>query len=67
MDIDVFLKQKPQWAYQPCLYIVKQMFEGNNAYRCGLSGGLQFKDSDRALTLALTVALSLQIRMERRA
>ena len=23
------------------------MFEGNNAYRCGLSGGLQFKDSDR--------------------
>ena len=47
MDIDVFLKQKPQWAYQPCLYIVKQMFEGNNAYRCGLSGGLQFKDSDR--------------------
>ena len=47
MDIYVFLKQKPQWAYQPCLYIVKQMFEGNNAYRCGLSGGLQFKDSDR--------------------
>jgi len=41
MDIEVFLKQKPQWAYQPCLYIVKQMFEGNNAYRCGLSGGLQ--------------------------
>ena len=28
-------------------HIVKQMFEGNNAYRCGLSGGLQFKDSDR--------------------
>jgi len=43
----MFLKEKPSWAYQPCLYIVKQMFEGNNAYRCGLSGGLQFKDSDR--------------------
>ena len=47
MDIEQFLKLKPSWAYQPCLYIVKQMFEGNNAYRCGLSGGLQFKDSDR--------------------
>ena len=47
MDIELFLKEKPSWAYQPCLYIVKQMFEGNNAYRCGLSGGLQFKDSDR--------------------
>jgi hypothetical protein len=47
MDIEMFLKEKPSWAYQPCLYIVKQMFEGNNAYRCGLSGGLQFKDSDR--------------------
>jgi hypothetical protein len=47
MDIELFLKEKPAWAFQPCLYIVKQMFEGNNAYRCGLSGGLQFKDSDR--------------------
>ena len=47
MDIEKLLKLKPSFAYQPCLYIVKCMFEGNNAYRCGLSGSLQFKDSDR--------------------
>ena len=34
MDIETFL-QKSTWAYEPCLYIVKQMFPGNNAYRCG--------------------------------
>ena len=35
MDIDTFLQMKPMWAYEPCLYIVKQMFPGNNAFRCG--------------------------------
>ena len=48
MDINKLLHLKPDWAYQPCLYIVRQEVEGNNAFRCGLSGGLQFKDTDRA-------------------
>ena len=43
----MFLDKKPDWGYLPALYIVKQNVEGNNAYRCGLSGGMQFKDSDR--------------------
>ena len=47
MDIENFLKLKPPWAYQPCLYIVRQNIPNNNAFRCGLSGGMQFKDSDR--------------------
>ena len=47
MDIQKFLDKKPDWGYLPALYIVKQNVEGNNAYRCGLSGGMQFKDSDR--------------------
>ena len=46
MDIETFLQLKPTWAYEPCLYIVKQMFPGNNAYRCGAAGTQLFKAAD---------------------
>jgi len=46
MDIETFLQLKPTWAYEPCLYIVKQMFPGNNAYRCGAAGTQLFKTAD---------------------
>ena len=46
MDIETFLQMRPTWAYQPCLYIVKQMFPGNNAYRCGAAGTQLFKQAD---------------------
>ena len=46
MDIDTFLQMKPLWAYEPCLYIVKQMFPGNNAFRCGAAGTQLFKNAD---------------------
>ena len=69
MDINKLLHLKPDWAYQPCLYIVRQEVEGNNAFRCGLSGGLQFKDTDRAYgsdkpthgKMALPAQLSLRL------
>ena len=47
MDIEKFLELKPEVFYKPHLYIVKQMFQGNTAYRCGLSGGSLFKGADR--------------------
>ena len=37
---------RPSWAYEPCLYIVKQMFPGNNAFRCGAAGTQLFKNAD---------------------
>ena len=46
MDIDTFLHMRPAWAYEPCLYIVKQMFPGNNAHRCGAAGTQLFKHAD---------------------
>ena len=46
MDIDTFVQLQPGWAYEPCLYIVKQMFPGNNAYRCGAAGTQLFKNAD---------------------
>ena len=46
MDIDTFLQMRPSWAYEPCLYIVKQMFPGNNAFRCGAAGTQLFKNAD---------------------
>ena len=46
MDVDTFLQLRPAWAYEPCLYIVKQMFPGNNAYRCGAAGTQLFKAAD---------------------
>ena len=46
MDIDTFLQMRPLWAYEPCLYIVKQMFPGNNAFRCRAAGTQLFKNAD---------------------
>ena len=47
MDIEKLLSLKPDVFYKPHLYIVKQDIPGNNAYRCGLSGGSLYKGSDR--------------------
>ena len=46
MELEQLLRMKPEWAYQPCLYIVRQT-EFTNAYRCGASGTQLFADSDR--------------------
>ena len=48
MDIEDFLKLKPMWAMEPCVYIVKQMATENpNAHRCGASGTHMFAGADR--------------------
>lgn len=49
MDIEDFINQRTKypWAETPCLYIVKQMFQGNTAYRCGMAGGSLYTDADR--------------------
>ena len=47
MDIEKFIEKRHPWAETPCLYIVKQIFEGNVAYRCGMAGGSLYADSDR--------------------
>ena len=46
MDLETFLQLRPVWAYEPCLYIVKQMFPNNNAFRCGAAGTQLFKGAD---------------------
>ena len=46
--MDLFISKAYPFAYNPCLYIVKQMFPGNDAYRCGSSGTKLFKDADTA-------------------
>lgn len=46
MEIGKLLQLRPAWAYEPCLYIVKQMAEGNRAHRCGASGTHLHKDAD---------------------
>ena len=39
MDLDRFLELRPDWAQNPCLYIVRQMATENpNTHRCGASG-----------------------------
>ena len=48
MDIEDFIKRNHKWAQSPCLYIVKQMFNGNNAYRCGSSGTSLYSGMDQA-------------------
>lgn len=48
MDIEDFIDKKYKWAQSPCLYIVKQMFNGNTAYRCGSSGTSLFSGMDQA-------------------
>ena len=46
MELETFLKRKPDWAYEPALYIVKQT-DSINAYRCGLAGSQLHQDIDR--------------------
>ena len=46
MELETLLKMKPEFAYEPCLYIIKQT-DLINAYRCGLSGSSLHQDSDR--------------------
>jgi len=48
MDIEAFIDQGHSWAQTPCLYIVKQMFDGNNAFRCGSSGTSLYSGMDQA-------------------
>lgn len=48
MDLEAFIEQNHQWAQTPCLYIVKQMFDGNTAYRCGSSGTSLYAGMDQA-------------------
>eukprot|EP00966_Prymnesium_polylepis_P122248 2825831-Prymnesium_polylepis.1 len=39
MAIEPFLELRPEWAQNPCLYIVRQMATENpGAHRCGASG-----------------------------
>ena len=56
MDVDYFLTLKPDWAQQPCLYIILQeggvknadgTYRPNINYRVGASGTSMFKGSDR--------------------
>ena len=46
MDIERFIELRPEWAYGPCLYIVKQTNAGHNAHRCGASGTHMYNQSD---------------------
>ena len=46
MELEALLKMKPEWAYEPCLYIIKQT-DLINAFRCGLSGSSLHQNSDR--------------------
>jgi len=46
MELETLLKLKPAFAYEPCLYIIKQN-DVVNAYRCGLSGSTLHQDIDR--------------------
>ena len=46
MDLETFIGMRPEWAQEPCLYIVKQMAMGNTAHRCGASGTHMYRDGD---------------------
>ncbi len=46
MELATLLKLKPSWAYEPCLYIIRQT-ESIDAFRCGASGTQLYKDADR--------------------
>ena len=56
MDVDTFLQLRPAWAYEPCLYIVKQMFPGNNAFRCGAAGTQLFPGMPTSCTVQIVRA-----------
>ena len=47
MDIEKLISMKPDVFFRPHLYIVKQMFQGNTAFRCGMAGGSLYKGADR--------------------
>jgi hypothetical protein len=56
MDVDYFLTLRPDWAQQPCLYVILQEgglknadgnYRPNINYRVGASGTSMFKGSDR--------------------
>ena len=57
--MDLFIANAYPFAYNPCLYIVKQMFPGNNAHRCGSSGTKLFKDADTAYGSDVTAKTGL--------
>ena len=46
MDLEAFIAMPPEWAMEPCLYIVKQMAAGNIAHRCGASGTHMYNNAD---------------------
>ena len=46
MDLEAFITMRPEWAMEPCLYIVKQMAAGNAAHRCGASGTHMYNNAD---------------------
>ena len=56
MDIEKFINEAHPWALTPCLYIVKQMFRGNTAYRCGMAGGSLYTDADRPYNSSSTLS-----------
>ena len=56
MDIEEFINEAHPWALTPCLYIVKQMFRGNTAYRCGMAGGSLYADADRPYNSSSTLS-----------
>ena len=46
MELTKLLELRPKFGYEPCLYIVKLMTEGNRAHRCGASGTHMYKEAD---------------------
>lgn len=51
MDLEKFIKLKPDWAFEPCLYIIEHPATGVDGqqpvFRCGASGTKLYQDSDR--------------------
>lgn len=51
MDLETFIDLKPDWAFEPCLYIIEHpatAVRGQQpVYRAGASGTKLYKDSDR--------------------
>ena len=63
MDLTTFIGLRPNWALEPCLYIVKQMAVGNNAHRVGASGTHMYKDGDTPFGLSSSSLTGLLGRM----
>ena len=51
MDLETFIDLRPDWAFEPCLYIIEHPATGVDGqqpvFRCGASGTKLYKDSDR--------------------